>query len=598
MLPRPTVSAIPRPRHSLVGTCLAAVAALGLSSLVACSRGAPGTGGEGQTTSPIGTGSQGDQTGETGGATGAAPNGEGLRLVVVLVIDQWPSWSFRRDEKLLDGGFGRLLREGTVYPAIEIPYAVTYTAPGHAALGTGAPPSESHILANAWYEPKMGIKLSAVYDPKSPVFDMASGAPGEPTRAGFGASGARLAVDGVADALRAATGDRARSVSISIKKRAAALATGRRPGLAIWYEPTQAAMTTSRFYAEQPPAWLRELARKHPVAPRLDDVWQRLSGIDHAAITGIADAIEGEIEEYGMGNTFPYDLSKSSNPAKSLRVTPIADDLILETAMAAIAGQELGTDEVTDLLCLSFSAHDSASHNWGQESWERLDLLLRLDEKLGRFLAHLDAEIGKGRYAVVLSSDHGATPLVEHTRRKNLPAARIAFKDVAAAADRAIDGVLGEGTWVADAASSNLYMSAAFKQRSQADQDRALEAAVTAVAGMPGIAYATRVDAVAGSCGQRTGLEALVCRSVVLGSSGEVFYTPVENSLLTRYQTGTGHGSPDPSNRFVPLIISAPGWSARRVEDQAVSMLQIAPTVAALLGVPPPAGAKAPALRP
>ena len=93
-------------------------------------------------------------------------------------------------------------------------------------------------------------------------------------------------------------------------------------------------------------------------------------------------------------------------------------DLLFDTAEAALTGERLGVDEVPDLLAISVSSHDLAGHAWGQESWERLDLLLRLDRRIGEFLDRLDRTIGSDRYAVVLTSDHGGVPMVERTRER------------------------------------------------------------------------------------------------------------------------------------------------------------------------------------
>lgn len=520
-----------------------------------------------------------------------------LRLVVVIIIDQLPSWSFEGDSARLDGGIARLLREGAYYPRVEIPYAITYTAPGHAAIGTGAPPAVTRILANGWYFPALKLKLSATFDPGSPVFSIVERPPGTPPS--FGASGKRLVVDGVADVLRRDTGGKGRSVSVSLKGRSAIFASGRQPDIAVWYDPLQAAVTTSRQYVDSAPAWLQELASEHPIRPRLAAYqWTRLADVDHAAMTGIIDAIPGESEEQGLGNAFPYQPSKSRSPERSLRSMPLADDIVLEATYAAMAAERLGQDDVADLLTISFSAHDQAAHNWGQESWERLDLLLRLDDKLGAFLQHLDERVGKGRYAVLLTSDHGATPMVEHSTKANKPAGRISYETVLGAVNQAAVSVLGEGQWAIELAASSVYMSDDFAARSAADRERALDAAVVAVRALPGMAYAARTDQIGGECERRAGMEALACRSVVVGMSGAIFVAAAENYLLTRYTTGTGHGAPSLHDRQIPLIVSAPGWTPGRVADAQVSILQIAPTVASLLGVGAPPAAKSPALRP
>src|ERR1044071_619079 len=66
------------------------------------------------------------------------------RLVVLLVIDQWPEWSFGAKRPALTGGFARLLSEGEWHVG-EYSSAATITAPGHALLGSGELPYRSGV---------------------------------------------------------------------------------------------------------------------------------------------------------------------------------------------------------------------------------------------------------------------------------------------------------------------------------------------------------------------------------------------------------------------------------------------------------------------
>ena len=68
---------------------------------------------------------------------------------------------------------------------------------------------------------------------------------------------------------------------------------------------------------------------------------------------------------------------------------------------------------------------------------------------------------------------------------------------------------------------------------------------------------------------------------------------PANGSLITDYATGTHHDSPFDDNRLVPILVLAPGLAAQAGTG---SLLQVAPTLAALLRIPPPAAAKSPAL--
>ncbi|MBA3404229.1 MAG: alkaline phosphatase family protein, partial [Gemmatimonadaceae bacterium] len=59
----------------------------------------------------------------------------GPKLVVLIVVDQLPTWVFERDRKLFTGGFARMLREGGYVASAELPHANPFTAPGHAVIG-------------------------------------------------------------------------------------------------------------------------------------------------------------------------------------------------------------------------------------------------------------------------------------------------------------------------------------------------------------------------------------------------------------------------------------------------------------------------------
>uniref|UniRef100_UPI003D0F1D34 alkaline phosphatase family protein n=1 Tax=Haliangium sp. TaxID=2663208 RepID=UPI003D0F1D34 len=283
----------------------------------------------------------------------------------------------------------------------------------------------------------------------------------------------------------------------------------------------------------------------------------------------------------------------------ALRLTPAGDELFMVTARAAIDALGLGTGPVSDFLALSFSAHDYASHYWGQESWERLDLVVRLDRALGEFMDELDRRLGPDGYALLLTSDHGTTRLVERSRAAGRLARRIAVDEIERAAAAAATTALGPGEWVAAGSRATLHLGADFDALPAATRESALDAVVAAVAAIDGIQYAARVDRIAGGCDRRAGLEALACRSLVPGASGHVYFAAAPDSVITEHPAGTGHGSPNPDDRTVPIFVYAPAhprWARARVERRPVSLLQVAPTLATLLGVPAPPAATAPPL--
>ncbi len=506
------------------------------------------------------------------------------RLVVLIVVDQLPTWIFDRDRPLFKAGFARLLREGGYVRAGVLPYANPFTAVGHATIGTGAPPSVHGIIGNAWYRQGEQRERPAEFDPDGTVFQVA------PPQAGTlsssdGVSASRLRVEGLADRLRRTSLERSRSVAIGLKPRAVAFVAGKQPDLAIWYEAAAGGMTTSRTYTREVPPWLVEHARERPASRFFAETWTPLDPALLARVTGMPDNAPGETDLHGFGITFPHSIAKSDAPAKAFLHTPYGDEIVLDVALRALDAMQLGSDDHIDLLALSFNAHDFAGHLWGPDSWEALDLTLRLDLLLGRLFDTLDTRLGADGWAAVLTSDHGATPVVERGRASGR---RIAPSEISAAAEAALVGRLGPGPWVASVIASNVYLTPAFNRIGGDARRDALTAAARAIGALPNIAAAGVVDETIGNCQPRVDLARAVCLALVPGEPGELYAMPTAGSLISDYKSGTHHDAPFDDNRLVPILVRAPGLAGQLGTG---TLLQIAPTVASLLGMPAPAAA-------
>jgi hypothetical protein len=480
---------------------------------------------------------------------GASPTG--TRLVVLLVIDQWPQWSFVQKRPALTGGFDRLLREGAWHTGVYS-YPATQTAPGHATLGTGEPPSVTGIVANQFWNRDAEKLLESVED----------------------LDGSRttrwLRVPGLGDAIAAAkTG--AKAVAVSLKDRAALLPLGH-AGLAIWYDRTAVAFTSNA-----PRPWLAAHARAHPIPARFAAPWTPLDAARLAQLSGTTDDQPGERA-----------LTGTRDPADALYATPLGNDLVLETALAAIDGEQLGADDAPDLLSISLSSHDYVGHAWGHESWEAWDLTLRLDERLAELLAALDAKVGAGRWALIATSDHGAAPLPE--RRSG---GRITYQQIHDAAQRAAVAELGAGDWIASAKFPTVSLTAAGRAQEPRGRTKALTKIVYALRSFPGIARVEKTAELAGHCGTRTGDAAMICLALDRERSGEVIYLPAPGWVVHDNDEvpATAHGSLNDYDREVPLILLPPKRTAHPAANtpaEPIEMTRVATLLAGWLGVTPP----------
>src|SRR5262249_3688520 len=111
--------------------------------------------------------------------------------------------------------------------------------------------------------------------------------------------------------------------------------------------------------------------------------------------------------------------------------SPFGNEVLLGLVKKAIDAEKLGTQDVPDLLCVSFSCNDAVGHVWGPDSQEVLDTTLRSDALVKELLDTLDAKVGKGKYILAMSSDHGVCPLPEVAAKQGKEAQRIIPVDLA-----------------------------------------------------------------------------------------------------------------------------------------------------------------------
>ena len=460
-------------------------------------------------------------------APAATVQPEAPRLVVLLVIDQWPEWAFEQKRAAFHRGFARLLAEGEWHVG-RYPTAATITGPSHALLGTGEPPSRTGIIGDMWLHRDLGRTLEAVHD-----------ADGTVTRRW-------LRTPGLGDMLAAHPG--AHVVDVALKPRAAVLPIGHR-GTSIWYDPT-----TVRWESFDHLAWLDAWNAAHPLSERLKGVWT--PNPDVASVARVPDAQRGEVGSEGFGATFPHDPQQTRRPSKALLAMPLGDEVLFELATEALDAEQLGHHDEPDLLVIGVSAHDYVGHGWGQESWEMWDLELRLDAHIEAFLAELDRRVGPGRWAMVATSDHGASPLPE-----TVSGGRITTQRLTEAANAAAKKIVGPGTWIAEAEFPTLFFSDALRAQPAETLRKVEDEIVVELGRVPGIARAGSVADLTGDCERRPPDDRALCLMFDPERSGEVFYTPQSGWIVDDADDpeATAHGSLNDYDRRVPVIILPPG---------------------------------------
>ena len=481
------------------------------------------------------------------------------RLVVVITVDQLRPDYLDRYRPQLQGGLRLLLRDGAVFRDAYQDHAVTETAPGHSTILSGRWPAHTGIIANT-----VGVQDSA-----APLIGFT----------GPGASPARFRGTEFFDWLETAEPG-ARALSVSRKDRGAILPIGRAKQSVYWYQAGY--FTTSRYYADSLPAWVRAFNARRVPFQEAGAVWNLLlPERDYAEPDSVP------YENGGAGFMFPHHLpTDSAQAAAALAGIPTMDSLTLAFALEGVRALRLGA-RGTDLLAVSLSTTDAIGHAYGPDSREIHDQVLRLDRYLGAFLQQLFVRYGTSNVLVVLTADHGVTPYPERSRALGRrDAVRVIPDSVIAAANAALDRRAGGHDWLQFDTGMLLLADRARLAAQGVNVDSVIADVGAQLRALPGVA---RVDRPADLQTQDTA-DAVVRRwihSVPPDAGVELVVTLKPYSIWGYPNLPIAmHGQPTDLDAHVPLILMGSGI-LRGTYDRRVSTVDIAPTLARLLDLTP-----------
>ena len=476
------------------------------------------------------------------------------RLGVIIVIDQLSAEAFHARMPKVTAGIKRLTTEGYTFYEARYEAAPTITSVGHATLMTGAYGEVHGITSNDWIDADTGKPCLSTQDAAYSVL-------GRPAMERDGTAPTWLRAPTIADAVKSAD-DKAQSLSISAKDRSAILCAGR-AGLAVWFDAERPVFTTSTFYAKELPAFVA------PTNERLAQLVQKgvfAWGLPGGGITGEAPQLPQR-----KGDSEPL----AENPALQAPLDTAEVDLALDGVKAL----GLGKDEVPDLLTISFSGHDRIGHGFGPDSPEALSEYLHIDKEIGRLLAGLDTLVGKGKYVVVLSSDHGVPPVPELSKLRGLDSGRVDMKALMTVLDKELDDQLGRQDWFAGSKTPGFTFTASLRTKALPQVERLRKLART----QPGVLDLLPLNELEGPQGK------LYARGAFVGRSPDLFVVTKPYWTYGAHDK-TGHSSPWLYDRAVPLVFFGP--NVKKGQGGTTEPINVAPTLSRLLMVPTPAAAQ------
>lgn len=501
------------------------------------------------------------------------------KLVIQIIVAQMRyDYLSRYWDKFEEGGFKRIIDEGTFCKNANFPYLFTQSAPGQATIATGTTPDHHAIVSDQWYirlkDEMVGCTEDVEVEPVGGSFENGQHSP------------SFLLSTTVGDELRLSNNFHSKVFSVALREQSAILAGGHACNGAFWYDGNTGTWMTSSFYLDSLPAWLNEFNNKQLPDVYLNRDWNTLLPLEEYTestndTTGFEKGIEGR-------SVFPYDLellSRIDRYTKNYEVlltTPFGNTFTKDLALTTIMEEELGQDDYPDLLSVTFSSTDYLGLLFGPGSVEMEDTYLRLDQDIAHFLQSVDEYIGKKNVLIVLTADHGVARIPQYMRESKIPSGYFNHNQAMSLLKSYLNVFYGNGDWVSAYSQQQIFLNHTLLEDSNID----LEEMQTRIARFM-IQFTGVANTITAATLQTThftdGIFHKIQNSYHQKRSGDVILN-LEPGWVEENDNSTGHNSAYPYDTHVPLIWY--GWKISRASLlRPVSMTDIAPTLSYFLGI-------------
>ena len=507
-------------------------------------------------------------------------------LVVGIVVDGLKYESIERYWNLFgEGGIKKQIKQGTSFSDASVPFMLADAGSSHASISTGAPPAINGIVAENWFSRLRQEQVNCTKD-------FLAKAVGNSSANGSGRhSASQLLANTIGDQLILATDYKGKVVSVSMRPEPAILLEGHLPGSAYWFDSPTGNWITSSQYAGTLPDWVTRFNARRSADHYMTRDWELT--LAENLYSGCPPDDNGlETGYFNQFKTFPYRLNRIRKESlgqdnEILGMMPFGNTLTTDFAITAMIEEGLGKDPVTDLLWVSYTALYQVTRLFGPDSREVADALLRLDADIQRLLYQIEETVGKDKALIVLTSSHGACMDPDYSKALNLPGGFFRYRNAMTLLNSYLSAIYGDGNWVENYINQQVYLNETLIDQKKLPFAIIQDQASRFLTHFDGVARAVSADRLlTGDVTSPWG--ELMQNSYHADRTGDLIVI-LEPGWIEEENSDSDSRSPYPYDTHVPLI-----WYGAKTPKQTihrpVTVLDIAPTLAHLIGIPPPSG--------
>lgn len=512
-----------------------------------------------------------------------AQSNKNHKLVVGIVVDQ-----MRYDylEKFYgdfdEGGFKRLINNGSNFTNCIINYIPTVTAAGHASIYTGTVPYYHGIITNDWKDRNTlaNINACAAVSPTNKMYVEGI----DKTR-----SPERLLTTTIGDQIKLSNYGKSKVMSISIKDRGAMMAAGKGADAAYWFDDNTGKFITSFHYMSELPDWIKDFNNSGIIEGYTKKDWKLLKHADvYSDLPG--DELPYETDVFNEDKrSFPHSLKNVSQKDKygKLTHTPWGNQILVDLAKEILKNEGLGKGSFTDHLAISFSSPDKIGHDYGPQSYEVKDTYLRLDRQLAELLNYLDGHVGNDNYILFLTADHGVMENKYHLNEMNIDAGNLDRKKFYADLISFLLERYNSNKIIKTHFARNIYLDyeviEKLKLKREDVEESIKEYLISNVSEIAEVYTRSEMKLMSASRDTKN----YILNGFNLKRSGDILFSLKANHLISERKFGSTHGSRHKYDNHIPLIFYGSSIPAERRNEQ-VFIEDIAPTICDLIGVNQP----------
>ena len=525
------------------------------------------------------------------------------KLIIQITVDQ-----LRADlprtviDRLPEGGFKYLYNQGIVYENAHHRHANTETVVGHTTLSTGADPSEHGMIGNLWYDKELKQIVYNVEDNRYPLIGDNAGVnkdteidPTQAAASSDGRSPSAIIATTFSDELAMNTNGKAKVFGVSVKDRGAIAMAGH-AGKAFWFSKANGQFVTSTYYYDSYPEWVNNWNKKAKFKNYENTSWDLTYDISTYKY-GEEDDMPYETNLPGYGVVFPHNYGDAENKyfTTFLTLSPAGDELTLDFAKELIQAEQIGIDDITDYLSVSFSSTDYVGHVFGPASLESEDNLIRLDRTLAKLLKYVDEKVGLKNTLIVLSADHGAPDVPDRVKKFGIDAG---YFDINSIDTLSIQKVISNKFNTTEKLISvyshpYLYLNNDVIEKNNLDINEVSRALAHELQKQEGIAFAIpSIDLLEGKIAD-TKLNRSILSNYNPKRSGEIHIALEPYWYINDFdglEVASTHGSPWKYDTYVPIIFAGNGLKHQNVFRN-VETVDVALTLSNYLKIKIPSGA-------